>query len=257
MLIHGKSEHEETKATFSNSSSHGPALMIRNMAHAEALAEVIRAEGTAKLRLFEKSFAGLYSKGFDPHRDLEKIAVVNQTTLLRNETLKIIGYLREIIAEKYGEEQVEAHLWSKGKGDTLCYATQVNQDALHKAVEEPIDVALVVGGRNSSNTYQLFRVCKERFGENAHYIQSEANILDATTVRHFNFPQHHNTGPCGTEELRPFLPPSDRPLNILLTGGASCPDGIIQQVIRKINSFYPSSSLRSIEEILAGFESGA
>ena len=182
--------------------------------------------------------------------------MVNQTTLLRNETLKIIAYLREVIAHKYGEDQVEAHLWSKGKGDTLCYATQVNQDALHKAVEQSIDVALVVGGRNSSNTYQLYRVCNERFGENAHYIQSEANILDRSTVRHFNFPQTHSIGPSGTEELRAFLPALDRPLTILLTGGASCPDGIIQQVIHKINGFYPAHSLRDVEEILARIESG-
>ncbi|NQY31776.1 MAG: 4-hydroxy-3-methylbut-2-enyl diphosphate reductase [Coraliomargarita sp.] len=254
VLIHGKSEHEETKATFSNSSRHGPALMIRNMAHAEALAEVIRADGDEKLRLFEKSFAGLYSKSFDPLRDLEKIAVVNQTTLLRNETLSIIAYLRQVIATKYGEEKVEAHLWSKGKGDTLCYATQVNQDALHKAVEQSIDVAVVVGGRNSSNTYQLYRVCNERFGENAHYIQSEANILGRDQIRHYNFPHNHTAQPSGTEDMRPFLPEKDGPLTVLLTGGASCPDGIIQQVIHKTNSFFPPESLRPVGEILATFE---
>ncbi|MGB0416300.1 MAG: 4-hydroxy-3-methylbut-2-enyl diphosphate reductase [Coraliomargarita sp.] len=255
VLIHGKSEHEETKATFSNSSSHGPALMLRNRAHAEALAGVIRAEGDEKQRLFEKAFAGLYSKGFDPCRDLEKIAVVNQTTLLRNETLSIIAYLREVIATKYGEEQVEAHLWSKGKGDTLCYATQVNQDALHKAVEQSIDVALVVGGRNSSNTFQLYRVCEERFGENAHYIQSEANILGRDKIKHYNFPHNQPSQPSGSEDLRSFLPDTDQPLTVLLTGGASCPDGIIQQVIHKINSFYPAGMLRSVEEILVSFES--
>ena len=87
VLIHGKSEHEDTKATFSNSSRYGPALILRNHAHAEALAAVIQADGKAKTELFSASFEGLYSKGFDPHLDLEKIAVVNQTTLLRNEHL--------------------------------------------------------------------------------------------------------------------------------------------------------------------------
>ena len=244
VLIHGKSEHEETKATFSNSAAHGPALMIRNMAHAEALAKVINAHGAEKKRLFEASFEGLYSSGFDLERDLEKIAVVNQTTLLRNETLKIIDYLRSVIADKYGAEKVEAHLWSKGKGDTLCYATQVNQDALHKAVEESIDAALVVGGRNSSNTYQLYRVCKERFGDNAHYIQSESNILSFDQIYHYHFPvQGEKNVQTGTE-LRPFLKERDSGLTILLTGGASCPDGIIQQVINKINSFFPAQTLR-------------
>ncbi|MFP4673693.1 MAG: 4-hydroxy-3-methylbut-2-enyl diphosphate reductase [Opitutales bacterium] len=254
VLIHGKSEHEETKATFSNSSRHGPALMLRNMEHAQALAKALRAEGPEKRRLFEASFGGLASEGLDPERDLEKLAVVNQTTLLRNETIRIIDYLREVLAEKYGEAGVEEHLWTEGKGDTLCYATQVNQDALNKAAAEPVDAALVVGGKNSSNTYQLYRVCSDRFGENAHYIQSEANILSLERVRHYIFPV--NNGQPIAESLveRPFLDPNTGPKRILLTGGASCPDGIIQQVIQRINGFFPREKLRSTEEILKTFE---
>jgi 4-hydroxy-3-methylbut-2-enyl diphosphate reductase len=254
VLIHGKSEHEETKATFSNASSHGPALMIRNMAHAEKLGEVLAAGGEARRRKFEMAFAGLYSSGFDPERHLEKIAVVNQTTLLRNETLRIIDYLRDVIAEKYGEENVADHLWSKGKGDTLCYATQVNQDALQKAVQNKVDAALVVGGRNSSNTFQLYRVCEQRFGARAHYIQSEKNILSAEKIRHYIFPYNLSEIPQYSEEDRTFLPDlSEPPPTILLTGGASCPDGIIQQVIHRINSFFPPGDLKPIKDILEGF----
>ncbi|MGZ0707779.1 4-hydroxy-3-methylbut-2-enyl diphosphate reductase [Coraliomargarita sp. W4R53] len=255
VLIHGKSEHEETKATFSNSSSHGPALMIRNMEHARRLSEVIQADTSEKTALFEASFAGLCSKGFDPLRDLERIAVVNQTTLLRNETLSIIDYLRDVIASKYGEAEVANHLWSKGKGDTLCYATQVNQDALHKAVEQSIDAALVVGGKNSSNTFQLYRVCAESFGETAHYIQSEANILSLESVRHYTFPYNLTAIPAAIEEERPLFKTLPVKPRILLTGGASCPDGIIQQVIHRINSFFPAESIRPVEEILAAFRS--
>jgi 4-hydroxy-3-methylbut-2-enyl diphosphate reductase len=256
VIIHGKSEHEETKATFSNSSSHGPALMIRNMEHARLLTEVIQATGVERTRLFEDSFKGLYSKGFDPAKDLQKLAVVNQTTLLRNETLTIIEFLREFMVQCYGEAQVAEHLWSKGKGDTLCYATQVNQDALHKAVEQPIDAALVVGGKNSSNTFQLHRVCEQRFGENAHYIQSEANILTLDEISHYIFPCHSTqTVFTESEVVRPFLNTMSEPKRILLTGGASCPDGLIQQVIHKINSFFPPQSIRSIESILEAFES--
>jgi len=255
VIIHGKSEHEETKATFSNSSSHGPALMIRNMEHARRLSEVIQAEPSDKIALFEASFAGLYSEGFDSQRDLERIAVVNQTTLLRNETLSIIDYLRDVIASKYGEGEVANHLWSKGKGDTLCYATQVNQDALHKAVEQSIDAALVVGGKNSSNTFQLYRVCAERFGETAHYIQSEDNILSLESVRHYIFPYNLTDAPATVEEERPlFKAPTKKP-RILLTGGASCPDGIIQQVIHRINSFFPPETIRPVEDILKAFRS--
>jgi len=254
VIIHGKSEHEETKATFSNSASHGPALMIRNMEHARLLTEVIQAQGVEKKRLFEESFKGLYSTGLDPEQDLQKLAVVNQTTLLRNETLAIIEFLRVFMLQCYGEAQVAEHLWSKGKGDTLCYATQVNQDALHKAVEQPIDAALVVGGKNSSNTFQLYRVCEARFGEKAHYIQSEANILTSDKIRHYIFPCDLTDIPNESDAVRPFLDTLSEPKRILLTGGASCPDGLIQQVIHKINSFFPPQSIRSIESILETFE---
>jgi 4-hydroxy-3-methylbut-2-enyl diphosphate reductase len=255
VLIHGKSEHEEAKATFSNSSKHGPALMIRNMEQARRLAEVIQTETSKRTALFEAFFAGLYSDGFDPIRDLEKIAVVNQTTLLRNETLTIIDYLRDVLARKYGEAEVANHLWSKGKGDTLCYATQVNQDALQKAVDQEIDAALVVGGKNSSNTFQLYRVCAERFGESAHYIQSESNIHSLKTVRHYIFPYNLPDGSTRIEEERPlFNAPVKKP-HILLTGGASCPDGIIQQVIGRINSFFPPEEIHSIDKVVEAFRS--
>lgn len=250
VLIHGKSEHEETKATFSNSSSYGPALMIRNMEHAEKLVQVIQAQGDEKQKLFEGSFQGLYSNGFDPEKDLQKLAMVNQTTLLRNETLKIIKFLHEFTARHYGEAKVAEHLWLKGKGDTLCYATQVNQDALYKATEQPVDAALVVGGKNSSNTYQLYRVCEERYGTKAHFIQSESNILSVEKIRHHIFSQNNNHQSKNSEEIRPFLEIDDRPKQILLTGGASCPDGIIQQVIHKINSFFPQGDIRSIDTVL-------
>lgn len=254
VLIHGKSEHEETKATFSNSSSYGPALMLRNMQHAEKLVEVLQAPAGEKTALFEAAFAGLYSQGFDPEVDLERIAVVNQTTLLRNETLRIIEHLQSVFTEKYGEQALPQHFWSKGKGDTLCYATQVNQDALHKAVAEPIDAALVVGGKNSSNTFQLYRVCEERFGARAHYIQSEANIESLEAVRHYIFPYNLTEIPKESVQLRPFLDPSAAHQRILLTGGASCPDGIIQQVIHRINSFFPADQLRPLATILAAIE---
>ena len=251
VIIHGKSEHEEAKATFSNSSSYGPALIIRNMEHAHRLAEVIQAENPEKAALFEIYFGGLYSDGFDPTRDFEKIAIVNQTTLLRNETLKIIDYLRDVMTAKYGESEVANHLWSNG--DTLCYATQVNQDALQKAVDQPINAALIVGGKNSSNTFQLYRVCAERFGEFAHYIQSESNLLSLETVRHYIFPYNLASGSTEIEVERPlFNTPVKKP-HILLTGGASCPDGIIQQVISRINSFFPPDEIRPMSEVLEAF----
>ena len=260
VVIHGKSEHEETKATFSNSSAHGPALMIRNRQHAEILGDIIMAEGPERTDRFKQAFEGLYSAGFDAERDLKRIAVVNQTTLLRNETLEIIEYLKGVMAEKYGREAAKEHIWSQGKGDTLCYATQVNQDALQKALEYPIDAALVVGGKNSSNTYQLYRVCDKAIGERAHYIQSEANLISGDSVRHYIFSSPSKTNDLKPEVQREFHLEAERerePRQILLTGGASCPDGIIQQVINRINSFFPAESLRSPEAVLADFEATA
>ena len=250
VLIHGKSKHEETKATFSNSSIHGPSLIIHDIEHVRLLTEVIQAQGEKKKRLFEDAFGGLHSKGFDLEKDLQKLAVVNQTTLLRNETLKIIEFLHEFTRLHYGEAQVGDHLWLKGKGDTLCYATQVNQDALQKAIEQPVDAALVVGGKNSSNTFQLYRVCEKRFGKKAHYIQSESNILSVEKIRHYVFPHKSNGFSEANEEVRNFLNPDSEPKRILLTGGASCPDGIIQQVILKINAFFPVEFIRPVDEIL-------
>jgi 4-hydroxy-3-methylbut-2-enyl diphosphate reductase len=255
VIIHGKAEHEETKATFSNSSRWGPALIVRNMEHARVLGDLLLDESDAMPERFELAFKGCYSAGFDPQRDLERIAVVNQTTLLRNETLGIIDYLRKILAIKYGEDAVEAHMWSQGKGDTLCYATQVNQDALEKAVIGEVDAALVVGGKNSSNTFQLFRVCEKHFGERAHYIQSEENLLSRETVRHYVFPYATHRETSGHYEERRLLPlESERPLRVLITGGASCPDGIIQQVICRMNGFFPGGSLRSIDAVIADIE---
>ncbi len=261
VLIHGKDEHEETKATFSNCAKFGPSLVIRDRHEADVLARVILAPTRdEKLALFA-TLPGRRSAGFDVERDLERVAVVNQTTLLRNETLAIIDELERVISRKYGEEQTASRLHMKSRGDTLCYATQVNQDALARALEAGADAAIVVGGRNSSNTYQLFRLCELRFGEHAHYIQSEANILSRERIRHYVFPYRAASLGAGETIERPFLPPmaanrdAAAPVTILITGGASCPDGIIQQVIARINTLFPAKSLRSIDDVLADLRS--
>ncbi len=249
VLIHGKSEHEETKATFSNSSAAAPSLIVRNLEDARVVGAIIETESPAERRRLFRHFAGQHTAGFSPERDLDRIAVVNQTTLLRNETLKIIRYLEDVFSRKYGPDRVRHHLHAGSKGDTLCYATQVNQNALERALAAPLDCALVIGGRNSSNTYQLHRMCAEILGDSAFYIQSEANLLGRDRVRHTILPA--GAGKEATAELRPFLPEADRPVRILVTGGASCPDGLIQQVVTRINGFFAPGALRSIDEVLA------
>lgn len=258
VIIHGKGEHEETKATFSSSSRFAPCLVIRNLQEAEILGDVIRQPTPeAKREAFER-FQPISTSGFDPSRDLEKIAVVNQTTLLRNETLKIIDYFENLYGELYGPDAIPDRVNGKNRGDTLCYATQVNQDALTRTLEEPIDLALVAGGKNSSNTYQLFRICEEHFGKRAFYIQSEKNLLSAEAIEHYHFPYDPKDPRGGTMESRPFLSSLEKdregPIRILLTGGASCPDGIIQQIIHRINQCFEPASLRPIEAVLEEVE---
>lgn len=254
VVIHGKAEHEETKATFSNIARYGPALVVRDLNETEHLAALIRSGSTEqRQRLLETHFAGKTTAGFQVDRDLERLAVVNQTTLLRNETLRIIDLLESALAERHAADP-SAHLHPQSRGDTLCYATQVNQDALQRALSEPLDLALVAGGRNSSNTYQLYRVCKSGLGEHTAYIQSEENLLPSRDVLHYHFGQSATDPRAGSFEKRPIPFPEGRPMRVLITGGASCPDGIIQQIIARMNAYFPAAALRSIETVLSELE---
>lgn len=258
VVIHGKHEHEETKATFANTRRHAPAVIVRNLAEARALTGLLpRRHEPAAQAEFENTFAGRFTEDFVVSRDLEHIAVVNQTTLLVNETREIIAHLRAAYAATCGPvppgspERVGGH----GRTDTLCYATQVNQDALGRALAQPLDAAFVIGGKNSSNTYQLHRLCEERLGRLAFFIQSEADIRSLAEVQHYVFPAHLPGAPAGGHhEPRPLWPGEAfaSPRRILITGGASCPDGLIQAVITRINSLFPAGRLRPIETVLAG-----
>jgi 4-hydroxy-3-methylbut-2-enyl diphosphate reductase len=258
VVIHGKHEHEETKATFSNTRRYAPALIVRNMEETRQLGEIILNGPDARNPRFHDIFAGKFTEGFSVERDLNRVAVVNQTTLLMNETREIISYLRDVFAEKFGRDLAgsPSRVGGQGRNDTLCYATQVNQDALARALSEPLDAAFVIGGKNSSNTYQLYRLCEQRLGPRAFFIQSEDNILSPKEAEHYVFPAKGLPGHGGNVERRPLWDDTaplegGAPRRILVTGGASCPDGIIQQVISRINSFYPPTALRSIEAVLA------
>ena len=197
VIIHGKPEHEETKATFSNSRRFAPSLIIRNLAEARFIGRLILEPTAARKAAFAERFGALSTPGFDLDRDLERIAVVNQTTLLTNETIAIIEYFRSIYRRKYGETAGDTHVGGSGKKDTLCYATQVNQDALSRALAESLDVAFVIGGKNSSNTYQLFRLCEQKMGAHAYFIQSEENIRSRDEVQHYVFPTKAMAGSAG------------------------------------------------------------
>ncbi len=246
VVIHGKHEHEETKATFSNTRRHAHAVIVRNLDEARLLGEIIASADPAVRASFFTHFAGRHTPGFAVDRDLERIAVVNQTTLLMNETIGIIEHLRAIYRSKFSDD---TRVGGTSRRDTLCYATQVNQDALNRALQEPLDAAFVVGGKNSSNTYQLFRLCEERLGARAFFIQSESGIVSRAAVEHYVY-----GGGTGRTESRPLWSDDYQPKRVLITGGASCPDGIIQQVIARINSFFPANKLRGLEAVLADLQ---
>jgi 4-hydroxy-3-methylbut-2-en-1-yl diphosphate reductase len=257
VVIHGKHEHEETKATFSNTRRFAPAVIVRNLDEARQLGEIIASNDATQHARFYELFAGRHTPGFDVARHLERVAIVNQTTLLMNETLAIIEHLRSVYRKKFGDDN---RVGGTSRRDTLCYATQVNQDALSRALAEPLDAAFVIGGKNSSNTYQLFRLCEQKLGAKAFFIQSESGIQSSGAVEHYLYVGSGN----GRTEVRPLWPdlgtrekPGDpaTPKRVLITGGASCPDGIIQQVITRINSFFPPSKLRNVEDVLRDLES--
>jgi len=249
VIIHGKSEHEETKATFSNTRRYAPSIIIRSLDEARLLGDYIAVPTELKRAALLERFAGLHTPEFDPAVHLDRIAVVNQTTLLMNETASIIDYFKSLFVAKYGETAGPPHVGGAGKKDTLCYATQVNQDALQRALTEPLDAAFIIGGKNSSNTYQLYRLCELKLGQRAFFIQSEANIRSRDEIEHYVFPAlSHGRG--GHTEVHKLWPGDDSPKRVLITGGASCPDGLVQQVVMRINSFFPPEKLRSVDAVL-------
>jgi 4-hydroxy-3-methylbut-2-en-1-yl diphosphate reductase len=250
VIIHGKAEHEETKATFSNTRRYASSLIIRSLDEAKLLGDYIAAPNEEKRVALLQRFAGMHTPDFDPARHLDRVAVVNQTTLLMNETATIIDYFKSVFIAKYGPGDGLLHVGGAGRKDTLCYATQVNQDALQRALAEPLDAAFIVGGKNSSNTYQLYRVCEQKLGERAFFIQSEKSIRSPHEIEHYVFPSASH-GVAGHTELRSLWPDCTPPKTVLITGGASCPDGLVQQVITRINSFFDPMRLRTVEEVLA------
>ena len=238
IIIHGKYIHEETRATFSHSNQNAPTVVIRDMEEAKVLAEFIN--GIRKNEEFYEFFKDKHSKDFDPKKDLVKIGVVNQTTMLASETEEISEYLKSSIIERYGEENYKDHF--ADTRDTLCYATNENQKATYGLLEEEADLAIVVGGYNSSNTSHLVELCEEKLP--TYFIKTEEEILSQDLIQHFHY---------GTKRIlqtHNYLPEKDK-LKIILTSGASCPDAIVDKVLQKLLSYFEGT--RTIESVLEEF----
>jgi 4-hydroxy-3-methylbut-2-enyl diphosphate reductase len=211
------------------------------MAQTEELAKYILGEKPAEQ--FYSEFKDQYSEGFDVTKHLERIGVVNQTTMLASDTQSIADYLKETMIKKYRliEENVRDRF--ADTRDTLCYATNDNQTAVTGMLQTNADLAIVVGGYNSSNTSHLVELCEEKLP--TFFINSEEKIISDKTIMHYDF---HTKAELITEN---YLP-SKLPLSILLTCGASCPDALVEGVIKKLAGFYPASN--SIEKIIEQYQ---
>lgn len=225
IIIHGKHYHEETRATYSHSKQNGASLIVRDLEETKLLAKIIG--GKLPKEKFYDLFAGKYSEGFDVDKNLSKIGVVNQTTMLATETQEIADYLKNTMKKKFGESKINNHF--ADTRDTLCYATYDNQNATYGLLNKNADLAVVVGGYNSSNTSHLVELLEPKFKT---YFISDANkIISDKLISHFDI---HSKTELQTEN---FLPVKEK-INIALTSGASCPDSVVDDVLKKLLSFF-------------------
>ena len=240
IVIHGKPQHEETRATFSHARGSGHALVIKNMAEAEVLCEFI--EGKRALDDFWTHFEGRASDGFDPAVHLARVGVVNQTTMLASDTQAISDRIKVCIEAKATDGEAFANT-----RDTLCYATNDNQQATQAALTAGrLDTAVVVGGYNSSNTSHLVELCEEQVP--TFFVRNEKEFMPDGLLKHFDWRSglHQETmdpWPVGQEGKAP---------TVLLTSGASCPDATVDRVMRAILDRYPGS--KDVEDVLIAFE---
>lgn len=231
IVLHGKPKHEETRATFSHASVHTPTVIVNDLNQAVELGKYIT--GKKPAQQFYKEFEGLFSDGFDITKDLQQFGVVNQTTQLASDTQAIAEYLKQLVVEYYQLNEATIATRFADTRDTLCYATNDNQTAVTGLLETEADLAIIVGGYNSSNTTHLVELCENKLP--TYFINNTDKILSATEIMHFNFQDKKEY------VTKDFLP-AKRPAKILISSGASCPDSLVEAVMFKIASFYKLES---------------
>jgi 4-hydroxy-3-methylbut-2-enyl diphosphate reductase len=225
VVIHGKPKHEETRATFSHAAANTPTLIVNDMEETIVLGDYIL--GKMSLDAFKEYFAGRYSIGFDPILDLLKIGVVNQTTQLATDTQAISDYLKQIIIKKYGAENIESHF--ADTRDTLCYATNDNQSAVIGLLETSADLAIVMGGKNSSNSSHLVELCEQKLP--TYFIDDVSKVVSESEIIHADWKNKT------AQVVHNYLPQKET-VKILMTSGASCPDAVVESVIQKIAGYF-------------------
>ena len=238
VVIHGKAAHEETRATFSHTVQNARVVVVLNVEEARLLADLIR--GTCDLGVFKRHFRHKCSAGFDPARHLARIGVVNQTTMLAAETHEIAQVIRRALVDRYGEDHIADHF--ADTSDTLCYATNENQNATYALIERAADLALVVGGYNSSNTSHIVELCEEAMP--TFFVKGAEELISEREIRHFS--------PASQAVVTSahWLPDKPR-VDIALTCGASCPDAVVDGVLLRVLSFF--SDVREVDEVLAPY----
>ena len=223
VVVHGKPAHEETRATFSHSKEHTPTVVVKDMEQAQHLAQYIT--GTLSADRFYEDFKGQYSHGFDAAKDLQRIGVVNQTTMLASETQAIADYLKQVITAHYHTPADKISERFADTRDTLCYATMDNQNAVMGMLQQQADLALVIGGYNSSNTSHLVELCERQLP--TYFINDEHCLISGEEIRHFDLHAH-------TEKITANYLPHHKPLRVMITSGASCPDALVERVIEQL-----------------------
>src|SRR5262245_36014408 len=230
-IIHGKVKHEETRATASQALKYpnGRYLVVLDRQEAQIVCDYIRNGGDREV--FLAQFADAISPGFDPDRDLRRVGCANQTTMLMSESLEIGEMIGAAMKERYGASELSAHFRAF---DTICSATQERQDAITALLDQhSLDVMVVVGGYNSSNTCNLARICAERV--RTFHIADPECLMSADDVRHR--PVGMPSTVVNRETVtRGWLPPAGRAV-VGLTAGASTPNNIVGQVIEKLELF--------------------
>ena len=227
VVIHGKPKHEETRATFSHAAADAPAVIVNDMDDAIALGKYITGESDPET--FEERFKGLYSPGFNIRTDLQRFGVVNQTTQLASDTQAIAAYLKSCLQKHFqlDEQQIEERF--ADTRDTLCYATLDNQTAVTGMLAVEADLAIVVGGYNSSNTTHLVELCEQKLP--TYFISDASKLISKHTIEHFDYHSKQS------HQRQDYLP-QEGPVRILITSGASCPDAIVEKVMKTLAAFY-------------------
>ncbi len=231
VIIHGKHNHEETRATFSHSEQNSPSIIVKNLKETNWIIDYINGKLTREQ--FSVLFKGKVSVDFDPDIHLSKIGVVNQTTMLASETQEISEMIKKAMLSKFGLQNLSNHF--ADTRDTLCYATNDNQSSTIEMLKIEADLAIVVGGYNSSNTSHLVELLEKKF--KTYFIRNEKEIDSINQVNSFDIHQKK------IQRYNTFIEKKDN-LRIIITSGASCPDSVVDNVIQRIIQLKSGKSIQ-------------